>query len=98
MQPISNGGGKLVVDPRPPKNVKKIMIPKTNPKASKKAPIVQPIVDPRPGNKRISIPSPNPKATKGNGASIQPVMPGPRSDSGITGAGGKSVNKLYNTY
>jgi hypothetical protein len=28
----------------------------------------------------------------------QPVLMRPRSNAGITGPGGKSVNKIYNTY
>lgn len=46
MQPIPRDE-RLMVDPRPPKNVKKIMIPKKNPKATKKpvkAPVFMPTV------------------------------------------------------
>ena len=46
---------KLMVDPRPPKNVKTIKIPKTKPKATKKpvksnAPVFMPTVNPKPRN------------------------------------------------
>jgi hypothetical protein len=69
----------------------------------KKAPKINPVVDPRPGNKAPKInpvvdprPPKNTKMLKKPTTKIQPIMP--RSNGGLFGVGGKLVNKVYKTY
>jgi hypothetical protein len=83
MQPRPNDE-KLMVDPRAPKNVKKIMIPKPNPKATKKV-VEMPVAKKKP----IKNPTP---------VFMPTVAPKPRTGGGIVGPTGRNVNSIYNTY
>ena len=84
MQPIPRDD-RMIVDPRPPKKVKTIKIPKPNPKATKK-PVNMPIVK----NKPVKGP--------GGAYPMPRVTPGPRTGGGIISESGRNVNSVYNTY
>jgi hypothetical protein len=74
---------KIVVDPRPPKNVKKIMIPKPQPEGGTKKVIKMPVAKKKSVKAPVFMPTVNPK---------------PRNGGGIVGPTGRNVNSVYNTY
>jgi hypothetical protein len=91
-----------------PKTGKQLVLPKLKkPKPGAVNPGKRPLVPVKPISDQTGFVGPKPRQLRVgekptiNGEKlmqIQPVLPKPRSNAGITGPGGKSVNKIYNTY